>query len=47
MKLKTELSRNGIKMDNFDPAISWENLKKKFGRSDPGHCTATIRPTMS
>ena len=28
MKLKTELSRNGIKMDNFDPAISWENLKK-------------------
>ena len=27
-KLKTELSRNGIKMDNFDPAISWENLKK-------------------
>ena len=27
MKLKTELSRNGIKMDNFDPAISWENLK--------------------
>ena len=24
MKLKTELSRNGIKMDNFDPAISWE-----------------------
>ena len=28
MKLKTDLSRNGIKMDNFDPAISWENLKK-------------------
>lgn len=28
MKLKTELSRNGIKMDNFDPAISWDNLKK-------------------
>lgn len=28
MKLKTELSRNGIKMDNFDPAISWENLQK-------------------
>ena len=28
MKLKTELSHNGIKMDNFDPAISWENLKK-------------------
>ncbi len=28
MKLKTELSRNGIKMDNFDSAISWENLKK-------------------
>ena len=28
MKLKTELSRNGIKMDNFDPAIRWENLKK-------------------
>lgn len=28
MKLKTELSRNSIKMDNFDPAISWENLKK-------------------
>lgn len=28
MKLKTELSRNGIKMDNFDPAIIWENLKK-------------------
>ena len=28
MKLKTELSRNGIKMDNFVPAISWENLKK-------------------
>ena len=28
MKLKTELSRNGIKMDNSDPAISWENLKK-------------------
>lgn len=28
MKLKTELSRNGIKMDNFDPVISWENLKK-------------------
>ena len=28
MKLKTELSRNGIKMDNFDTAISWENLKK-------------------
>lgn len=28
MKLKTELSRNGIKMDNFDPAISWGNLKK-------------------
>ena len=28
IKLKTELSRNGIKMDNFDPAISWENLKK-------------------
>ena len=28
MKLKTELYRNGIKMDNFDPAISWENLKK-------------------
>ena len=28
MKLKTELSCNGIKMDNFDPAISWENLKK-------------------
>lgn len=28
MKLKTKLSRNGIKMDNFDPAISWENLKK-------------------
>ena len=30
MKLKTELSRNGIKMDNFDPAISWENLKKNL-----------------
>lgn len=28
MKLKTELSQKGIKMDNFDPAISWENLKK-------------------
>lgn len=28
MKLKTELSQKGIKMDNFDPAISLENLKK-------------------
>ena len=36
MKLKTELSRNGIKMDNFDPAISWENLKKNSDGLIPG-----------
>ena len=35
MKLKTELSRNGIKMDNFDPAISWENLKKNSDGLSP------------
>ena len=28
MKLKTILSKEGIKMDNFDPLLKWEELKK-------------------
>lgn len=28
MKLKTILSKKGIKMDNFDPLLKWEELKK-------------------
>ncbi|MCI8327844.1 MAG: bifunctional phosphoribosyl-AMP cyclohydrolase/phosphoribosyl-ATP diphosphatase HisIE [Lachnospiraceae bacterium] len=28
MKLKTLLSKEGIKMDNFDPSLKWEDLKK-------------------
>ncbi|MGN0291863.1 MAG: bifunctional phosphoribosyl-AMP cyclohydrolase/phosphoribosyl-ATP diphosphatase HisIE [Lachnospiraceae bacterium] len=28
MKLKTELSKEGIKMDNFEPSFTWDDLKK-------------------
>lgn len=28
MELKTALSKEGIKMDNFDPALKWDDLKK-------------------